>query len=63
MRNLILSNPKIPKYIVGMLRSDSFDDAVGQVEGWQVFADLMKTLMEDGDSNASLNIIFTSILM
>ncbi|KAF9227006.1 hypothetical protein BS17DRAFT_440162 [Gyrodon lividus] len=32
----------LSKYIVNMLRLDYFDDAVGQVEGFQVFGDLMK---------------------
>ncbi|KIK91921.1 hypothetical protein PAXRUDRAFT_34738 [Paxillus rubicundulus Ve08.2h10] len=47
MKPSILSNEKVLKYIVEMLRSSSFDDAVGQVEGWPVFAKLMGSLMED----------------
>ncbi|KIJ09533.1 hypothetical protein PAXINDRAFT_172470 [Paxillus involutus ATCC 200175] len=54
MEESILSKPKLLYYIVEMLRSDSFDDAVGQVEGWRVFADLMKTLMEDDNLKAQI---------
>ncbi|KIJ09526.1 hypothetical protein PAXINDRAFT_172463 [Paxillus involutus ATCC 200175] len=49
MKQPILSNDKVLKYIVKMLRLDSFDDAVGQVEGWRVFAKLMKRLMQNDD--------------
>jgi hypothetical protein len=60
MKAAILSNPKVLKYIVAMLRSDSFDGAVGRVEGWRVFARLMSRLMQDGD--AYLNLISTLLM-
>jgi hypothetical protein len=60
MKQSILSNDKVLKYIVEMLRLDSFDDAVGQVEGWRVFAKLMGRLMQDGNAYPDL---FTRLLM
>ena len=35
-------NEELPKNIIGMLRLDYFDDAVGQMEGFQIFEDLMR---------------------
>lgn len=32
----------LPRHIVNMLRLDYFDDAVGHVEGFQIFGDLMQ---------------------
>ncbi|KIJ11753.1 hypothetical protein PAXINDRAFT_15336, partial [Paxillus involutus ATCC 200175] len=49
MKQPILSNHKFLKYLVKMLRLDSFDDAVGQIEGWRIFANLMRELMQDDD--------------
>lgn len=37
-----MDNEDLPKYIVGMLRLDYFDDAVGQIEGFQIFGDIMQ---------------------
>jgi hypothetical protein len=42
MRESVKDNEDLPKYIVGMLRLDYFDDAVGQVEGFQIFGDIMQ---------------------
>ncbi|KAF9227009.1 hypothetical protein BS17DRAFT_441300 [Gyrodon lividus] len=42
MKHYINHNQLVPKYIVNMLRLDYFDDAVGQVEGFQIFGDFMK---------------------
>jgi hypothetical protein len=42
MKPDINNNSLVPKYIVNMLRLDFFDDAVGQVEGFQIFGDFMK---------------------
>ena len=42
MKESIKENELLPRNIVGMLRYDYFDDAVGQVEGFQVFGDLMQ---------------------
>lgn len=41
MKESVKDNEDLPKYIVGMLRLDYFDDAVGQVEGFQIFGDIM----------------------
>ena len=38
----IKENELLPKHIVGMLRLDYFDDAVGLVEGFQIFGDFMQ---------------------
>lgn len=38
----IKDNELLPKNIVGMLRLDYFDDAVGPVEGFQIFGDFMQ---------------------
>ncbi|KAF8554229.1 hypothetical protein OG21DRAFT_1116635 [Imleria badia] len=42
MKETIKNNEDLPKYIAGMLRLDYFDDAVGQVEGFQIFGDFMQ---------------------
>ncbi|KAG8214237.1 hypothetical protein J3R82DRAFT_11045 [Butyriboletus roseoflavus] len=42
MKDSIKDNERLPKCIVKMLRLDYFDDAVGHVEGFQIFGDLMK---------------------
>ena len=42
MKESVKNNEDLPKYIVGMLRLDYFDDAVGQVEGFQIFGDIMQ---------------------
>ena len=42
MKESIKDNGLLPKNIVGMLRLDYFDDAVGQVEGFQIFGDFMQ---------------------
>ena len=42
MKESIKDNELLPKNIVNMLRLDYFDDAVGQVEGFQIFADFMQ---------------------
>ncbi|KAN0091565.1 hypothetical protein V8E55_005131 [Tylopilus felleus] len=42
MKESVKNNEDLPKYIVGMLRLDYFDDAVGQVEGFQIFGDIMR---------------------
>ncbi|KAF8554218.1 hypothetical protein OG21DRAFT_1115120 [Imleria badia] len=42
MKASVKDNEDLPKYIVGMLRLDHFDDAVGQVEGFQIFGDIMQ---------------------
>ncbi|KAG8214236.1 hypothetical protein J3R82DRAFT_11044 [Butyriboletus roseoflavus] len=42
MKESIKDNELLPKNIVGMLRLDYFDDAVGQVEGFQIFGDFMQ---------------------
>lgn len=42
MKESIRDSEDLPKHIVGMLRLDYFDDAVGQVEGFQIFGDLMQ---------------------
>ena len=42
MKESVKDNEDLPKYIVGMLRLDYFDDAVGQVEGFQIFGDIMQ---------------------
>ncbi|KIJ06881.1 hypothetical protein PAXINDRAFT_19916 [Paxillus involutus ATCC 200175] len=60
MKQPILSNDEVLKYIVEMLRLDSFDDAIGQIEGWRVFADLMEMLMKEGNASPDL---FTRLLM
>lgn len=41
MKESIKDNELLPKRIVGMLRLDYFDDAVGPVEGFQIFGDFM----------------------
>jgi hypothetical protein len=38
MKETIKNNEDLPERIAGMLRLDYFDDAVGQVEGFQIFA-------------------------
>ena len=40
--SMMKNNDELPKNIIGMLRLDYFDDAVGQVEGFQIFGDLMQ---------------------
>ncbi|KAF8833616.1 hypothetical protein BDN67DRAFT_985910, partial [Paxillus ammoniavirescens] len=50
MKQPILSNDNVLKHIVKMLRLDSFDDAVGQIEGWRIFANLMRELIRDGNA-------------
>ncbi|KAG8214234.1 hypothetical protein J3R82DRAFT_11042 [Butyriboletus roseoflavus] len=42
MKESVKDNELLPKNIVGMLRLDYFDDAVGQVEGFQIFGDFMQ---------------------
>ncbi|KAG9309255.1 hypothetical protein JVU11DRAFT_10738 [Chiua virens] len=42
MMQFIKENENLPKNIVGMLRLDYFDDAVGPVEGFQIFGDFMQ---------------------
>ena len=42
MKESVKDNEDLPKYIVDMLRLDYFDDAVGQVEGFQLFGDIMQ---------------------
>lgn len=42
MKESVKDNDDLPKYIVGMLRLDYFDDALGQVEGFQIFGDIMQ---------------------
>ena len=42
MQEAIKGNEDLPKNIVGMLRLDYFDDAVGPVEGFQIFGDFMQ---------------------
>lgn len=42
MKDSIKENELLPKYIVLMLRLDYFDDAVGKVEGFQIFGDFMQ---------------------
>ena len=42
MKDSMKENELLPKNIVGMLRLDYFDDAVGQVEGFQIFGDFMQ---------------------
>ena len=39
MKESIKDSELLPRNIVGMLRHDYFDDAVGQVEGFQIFGD------------------------
>ena len=40
--SVMKDDAELPKNIVGMLRLDYFDDAVGQIEGFQIFGDLMQ---------------------
>ncbi|KAF8554223.1 hypothetical protein OG21DRAFT_1115422 [Imleria badia] len=42
MKESIKDNEDLPNNIVGMLRLDYFDDAVGPVEGFQIFGDFMQ---------------------
>lgn len=42
MKESVKDNEDLPKYIVGMLRLDYFDDTVGQVEGFQIFGDIIQ---------------------
>ena len=42
MKESIKDNELLSRNIVGMLRHDYFDDAVGQVEGFQIFGDFMQ---------------------
>ncbi|KAF8445037.1 hypothetical protein L210DRAFT_3059908 [Boletus edulis BED1] len=42
MKEFLGDNEDLPKRIVGMLRLDYFDDAVGPVEGFQIFGDFMQ---------------------
>ena len=42
LKESVKDDEDLPKYIVGMLRLDYFDDAVGQVEGFQIFGDIMQ---------------------
>ncbi|KAG9309257.1 hypothetical protein JVU11DRAFT_10740 [Chiua virens] len=42
MTSSIMDNDNLPKNIVGMLREDYFDDAVGQVEGFDIFRSFMQ---------------------
>ena len=42
MKESVKDNELLPKNIVGMLRLDYFDDAVGPVEGFQIFGDFMQ---------------------
>ena len=42
MKNSVKDNENLLKYIVDMLRLGHFDDAVGQVEGFQIFGDIMQ---------------------
>ena len=42
MKDSIKDNELLPKHIVLMLQLDYFDDAVGKVEGFQIFGDFMQ---------------------
>ncbi|KAF8552014.1 hypothetical protein OG21DRAFT_1466371 [Imleria badia] len=42
MKESIKDNDNLPRHIVGMLTLDYFDDAVGHVEGFQIFGDFMQ---------------------
>jgi len=42
MKESLEKNELFPKYIVGMLQKDYFDDAIGQVEGLTIFVYLMQ---------------------
>lgn len=42
MKAPIRDNKDLPKYVVGMLQLDYFDDAIGQIEGFQIFGNIMR---------------------
>ena len=42
MKESIKDNELFPKYIVNMLQHNYFEDAVGRVEGFQIFGDFMQ---------------------
>ena len=42
MKESMKNNENFPKHIVGMLRLGYFNDAVGPVEGFQIFGDFMQ---------------------
>lgn len=42
LARLINNNPLIVGYIVNMIRLDYFDEAIGVIEGFSIFEDLMR---------------------